>query len=400
MLRILFLTVAGGILGTFTGLVPGIHVNTIVVIILSLLPLLLEHLSPHEVISLIVAMSIVHTFVDYIPSILIGAPEEESVLSVLPGHRLLMQGRGYEAIFLTALGGLGAMILGCAFLPLAVVALPSLYSYTRAVLPYLLVGVLAYMVYIEKTPKKRIFSILVILYSGALGMLVLNSAILPPKYALFPPLTGLFGISTLLISLRAKPKIPPQAIGYTKGLYLRGIGIGALAGILAGLLPSIGSSQSALMVQNAFKKREEKEFLVALGGVNTSNAIYALLALYLISNPRSGASIAVEHILKDFIFLDFLFVVAIILLVAPFALATTLALLKIFIRRVQDIDYGRFSKYVLTFLGALIFAFTGLKGLIIAATAAAIGFTTPIAGIKRSHCMAVLMVPTIFYFLF
>ncbi|MEE9564714.1 MAG: tripartite tricarboxylate transporter permease, partial [Candidatus Hydrothermarchaeaceae archaeon] len=94
MLELLLLILAGVILGTFTGMVPGIHVNTVVIVLLSLLPVLLEHFSPTGVVSLIVAMSVVHTFVDYIPSILIGAPQEDSVLSTLPGHRMLMEGRG------------------------------------------------------------------------------------------------------------------------------------------------------------------------------------------------------------------------------------------------------------------------------------------------------------------
>ena len=65
MLEVLLLIIAGVFLGTFTGMVPGIHVNTVVITVLSLLPVLLEHFSPLGVVSLIVAMSVVHTFVDY-----------------------------------------------------------------------------------------------------------------------------------------------------------------------------------------------------------------------------------------------------------------------------------------------------------------------------------------------
>ena len=65
MLEVLLLILAGILLGTFTGMVPGIHVNTVVIVLLSLLPVLLEHFSPLGVVSLIVAMSVVHTFVDY-----------------------------------------------------------------------------------------------------------------------------------------------------------------------------------------------------------------------------------------------------------------------------------------------------------------------------------------------
>jgi putative membrane protein len=399
MLATLLLVLIGATLGTFTGLVPGVHVNTIILIVLSLLPVLLQYFSVHEIVSLVVAMSIVHTFVSYIPSILIGAPEDDSVLSVLPGHKLLMEGRAYEAIWLTALGGLGSIFLSCTFLPIGIKVLPAAYSTTKKFLPFLLIGVLTYMLYMEKTPKKRLTAFFVMIYSGILGVLVLEGKILAPKYALFPTLTGLFGISTLLTSLRSKAKPPDQLLAHRDELYLRGIGIGTLAGVLAGLLPSIGASQSALIVQNILGRKDEKQFLVAQGGVNTSAAIYALLALYLINNPRSGASIAVEYMLRDFTYLDFLLVVAIVLLTAPFAVIMTLVLAKILVGRVRKIDYSRLSWTVLVFLVVLILTMTGVKGMVIAITATAIGFVTPVAGIKRSHCMSVLIIPTILYYL-
>jgi putative membrane protein len=181
--------------------------------------------------------------------------------------------------------------------------------------------------------------------------------------------------------------------------YLKGIGIGTLGGIVAGLLPSIGSSQSALIIQNILGRKDEKEFLVAVGGVNTSAAIYALLALYLINNPRSGASIAVEHIAVEFQYLDFLFVIGVILLTAPWGVLVTLKIARVFIKKIQSINYETFSKVVLGFLFLLILLVTGLKGLAIAITGSAIGFVTPILGIRRSYCMAVLIVPTILYFI-
>ncbi|MFQ6105703.1 MAG: tripartite tricarboxylate transporter permease, partial [Candidatus Hydrothermarchaeaceae archaeon] len=220
-----------------------------------------------------------------------------------------------------------------------------------------------------------------------------------PKYALFPTLTGLFGISTLLTSLRTNPKIPEQRVDYEGGIYPGGIVIGTIGGILTGLLPSIGSSQSAMIIQNFFRKKDEKTFLVALGGVNTSDAVYALFALYLIGNPRSGASIAVEYILEVFTFQDFLFMISVVLMSAFFGVTITLLMARFFVGKSAELNYHSFSKYIIAFVLTLIFLITGWRGLLVALTATAIGLITPVAGIKRSHCMAVLVVPTIFYFL-
>ena len=43
----------------------------------------------------IVAMSIAHTFLDFIPSTFLGAPECETALSVLPAQGMLLEGSGY-----------------------------------------------------------------------------------------------------------------------------------------------------------------------------------------------------------------------------------------------------------------------------------------------------------------
>ncbi|MEE9593798.1 MAG: tripartite tricarboxylate transporter permease [Candidatus Hydrothermarchaeales archaeon] len=401
MLDLIGFILVGAVLGSFTGLVPGVHVNTVIIVVLSLLPVLLAHLPMHTVIAVIIAMSVVHTFVDYIPSILLGAPMEDSVLSVLPGHQMLMEGRGYEAIRLTVLGGVGASLLGGLLLPIGIYLFPIIYSYTRASLAYILLLVLFYMVYTEGSNRKRLYALIAISYSGLFGIIVLNHYILPPKYVLFPALTGLFGISTLLTSMRSKPRIPRQTFSYSKKMYMREIAMGSLGGMLTGLLPSMGSSQSALIIQNVMGRGERnvRKFLVAIGGVNTSNAIYALFALYLIGNPRSGASIAVEQILVEFGFNDLLFMLAVVLTTTFFAASITLGLSRFFIRRISSVDYSLFTKVTLAFLFILISILTGWRGLLVAATATSIGTSAIFAGIKRTHGMALLMIPTIRYFL-
>jgi putative membrane protein len=401
MLDLLAFILVGSLLGTFTGLVPGIHVNTVVIVVLSILPFLLALLPVHVVIAMIIAMSVTHSFVDYIPSILLGAPMEDSVLSVLPGHRMLMEGRGYEAIRLTVLGGVGAALFGGLIVPPGIYLFPLMYSYARESMAYILIIVLLYMLYTENGNRNRLYALIVISYSGILGILVLNHYILPHKYVLFPALTGLFGVSTLLKSVRSKPRIPRQTLSYSKKMYLRGAIMGSLGGILTGLLPSIGSSQSALMIQNAMGRGEKntREFLVAIGGVNTSDAIYALFALYLIGNPRSGASIAVEQIIGEFVFDDLVFMVAVVMVTIFFAASVTLLLARFFVKRIDSVDYIIYTKTTLAFLLVLIALLTGWRGLLIAFTAASIGIITIYAGVKRTHGMALLMVPTILYFL-
>src|SRR3989344_6385574 len=104
ILEIVVFTLIGIALGIVSGLLPGIHVNTISAFILAILPTL-SGFSTISIVIAIVSMAVVNSFLSFIPSILFGAPDSETVLSVLPGHRMLLNGEAIEAIKLTAVGG-------------------------------------------------------------------------------------------------------------------------------------------------------------------------------------------------------------------------------------------------------------------------------------------------------
>src|SRR3990167_3829298 len=120
-LEFLFVILAGVFAGIITGLVPGIHINLVAVMMLSSSAFLLNYFSPLSLALFIVAMSVTHTFLDAIPSIFLGAPDSGLELSVLPGHKLLLDGRGYEAVFLTVVGSFFAVIVCLIMTPLLIV---------------------------------------------------------------------------------------------------------------------------------------------------------------------------------------------------------------------------------------------------------------------------------------
>ena len=99
---VIIASIIGASLGTFTGLMPGIHVNTLASIMLVSYPVMesaLSGLVNQEYVSILVcccimSASVVHSFVDFVPSVFIGAPDAEDAVSILPGHRMVLQGRG------------------------------------------------------------------------------------------------------------------------------------------------------------------------------------------------------------------------------------------------------------------------------------------------------------------
>jgi len=107
-IEILFAILIGLFFGIITGLIPGIHINLVSIILLSLSPILLNYTNPLVLCVFIIAMSVNHSFLDFVPSVFLGAPDADTALSILPGHKLLLEGKAYEAVKLTVMGSLGA----------------------------------------------------------------------------------------------------------------------------------------------------------------------------------------------------------------------------------------------------------------------------------------------------
>ena len=208
LMEILMLTLIGVLGGIFAGLMPGIHPNTLIILLFGFLPLLAGY--PIEaIVALIISMVVTNTLVSYIPAVFLGAPESETALSTLPGHRLLLQGKGLEAVYLTVIGCIGVVALFVVTLPITINILPFIYAGIKNYIPYLLMAIVAVMVLTEKGFQK-IWAIIAFGLSGILGFIVLNSFLLQPEYVFFPLFTGLFGTSTLLLSLNSKTKLVKQ----------------------------------------------------------------------------------------------------------------------------------------------------------------------------------------------
>jgi len=157
MVLALSFSVSGSVLGACSGMTPGLHVNTLSLLLVSSYPLLEPSvaglcssclvdpvLAPLLVACFIVSAAVTHSFVDFVPSVFLGVPEEGTVLSILPGHRLVLAGRGLEAVRCAATGSLvGALIAVILVLPLQTLMLPPFQvdSLIKPGVPFLLLAV-------------------------------------------------------------------------------------------------------------------------------------------------------------------------------------------------------------------------------------------------------------------
>ena len=393
LLELFLFLLAGIICGVFFGLIPGVHPNTIILFVPFFLSL---SLSPLYLITFIVALGITNSIVDTIPSILLGAPDAGNELSVLPGHKMLLRGQGYDAIKLTVVGSFYSILFVFALLPVFVVLLPPLFSVAKPYIYLLLIGIVGIMILTENG-KKKIVALILFFMSAAIGLIAdkipINGVIL-----LFPIFAGLFGLSQLLLGIKNKIKLPKQKISefdVSRKTITKSSFLGTLAGSATGFLPGVGTSEISSL---ATVDKNEKSFLITLGAITTANTILSVLALWLIERSRSGLAVAIDQ-LFNIGFDEVLLILFVVLIAGGVSIILALILAKRFVKIIEKIDYVRVSILVCVILFSLTVVFTGFYGALLLGTCSALGIFTNLIGVKRSILMGVLILPTILFYL-
>ncbi len=404
----------GVFLGTLTGLIPGFHPNNVAVILVSISPVLmreLHFLAPSDfsiiVASAILATAVTHTFLSFIPAAFIGAPEADTALSLLPAHRLLLEGRVYEATVLSAIGSFGAVIFSLLWLsPFYFIVSSRLFAILQSHLLYLLIGISAILILTESFSERMephlaiMLSTMVFTISGIFGIVLQNLPV--PMY--FPAFTGLFGLSTILYSLFYTPEMPPQEI---KEPEIRGMGIlksivsGAVFGSMVSILPGITSAHATVMAMLARRNREPEQVILTLSGVNTANVIFCTATLFLTLRARSGTMIAINRIMEVQPWEGIaphpaLFQLLIAVLTASAcSFFITRYMGKQFSLFFCRIPYRKMLFGIIIALTLLVFVITNWLGLLVLFVATTIGLIPIYTGVKRSNCMGVLLLPII-----
>jgi len=393
LIEILLFLFLGVIAGTITGLIPGIHINLVGILIISLSATILGFLNPLYLIVFITSTAITHTFIDFIPSIFLGCPDTDTELSILPGHELLKEGKGYEAVMLTCYGSLAAVFLLIIITIPSIIIVPKIYDFIKILTPYLLIFVSIILIGIE---KKKFKASIVFFLSGFLGLTVLN---MPLKEPLLPLLTGLFGASMLITSIKNKIEIPKQEITKPKTKMFKPL-LGALvASPLCSFLPGLGSGQAAI-IGNIISKTNKKGFLVLVGATNTLVMGFSFVAFYLISRTRTGAAVAIKEIIGTLTTPMIILILITILITGILAFFLTPFLTKFFSRKITKIKYSTISITTLTILFFLILIISGFLGLVVFAASTLTGIYCISLGVRRTNMMGCLLLPTIILYLF
>ncbi len=400
----------GSCLGIVTGLIPGIHVNTLASISLMSYSPMLSALSsmmdpgfvPVAICSTIMSASVVHSFVDFVPSVFIGAPDGEDLVSVLPGHRLLLSGHGMAAVRSAAVGSL----VGCSAaivmaIPLQLVMINGGSEYLDGLTWYILLSVVALLLFNEWRNGSLMVGIVATVLSGALGYAVMNlpipdSGLIGEGTLLLPMLTGLFGLPVLLESDTDNP-LPRQTddgadpVGIVPGLK------GVLMGTVAGWFPGITSTVGATVSSTILPERTPERFISTVASIGTVTAVLSLVTLSVSGGGRSGTVIVIGEILgesiRGFASEPFMMMLISAAIASVIGYVVTIKAGRSMVGLVSRIQQKSMNRAIIVFLMAIVLVTTGLWGILILAISLTIGYIPVRFGCGRTVLCGCLIVP-------
>ncbi|MEM3455360.1 MAG: tripartite tricarboxylate transporter permease [Candidatus Micrarchaeia archaeon] len=381
----------GIVLGSLAGLIPGIHPNTISQIISNL-----NVQDNFELAAIIIITAAVNNMVALLPAIFLFIPDSDSVLSILPAQKLVLNGKGRLAVLVCAISAFLTLLFLILILPLSYISLPLLFPVIKPYLAYILILFSVFFLLQEKKIKESLF---VFLISGLFGYLILSTSISALlQESLFAVFVGFFALSSIILSFNEKSLIPEQRnesykieIGKS---FIIVILLSSLIGAIADLFPAINSPAQLATFVSPFASNPLL-FLSSTTSITISHYANSIVALERIGKARTGTLVNINQLISDFNaplliwFIAFYFVGTII------GILLLLGLSEIFISTINKIDQRLISFSVLIFLILSVFLFSGVFGLLTCILATFIGLLPPLLGVRRTNLMAFLIIPSI-----
>ena len=133
-------------------------------------------------------------------------------------------------------------------------------------------------------------------------------------------------------------------------------------------------------------------------------AFFVVIMMFVIMRARSGAALAVMDLISvsewstGLIPLYLLYFLIALVFSGSFGFLFTLLFGKIFAKKFAKVNYTMLVKITILFVVIMVFLFTSFVGLLVLIVATLIGLLPVFWGVRRSHCMGVLLFPILLYF--
>ena len=288
----------------------------------------------------------------------------------------------------------------CSNFILIIIAFPAIFLISKTYyliqkfIPFILIIISILLISLE---KNKFPATIVFFLTGFLGLIVFNLPSL--KEPLLPLLTGLFGSSMLILSIKNKTQIPKQKISKIKTKLFKPLLGSIIASPLCSFLPGLGSGQAAI-IGNTIFRTNKKGFLVLLGATNTLVMGFSFISLYVISRTRTGAAVAIQEIIGT-PSTKILFLILITVFVSgTISFYLTKFLAKKSINIIQKVNYTKLSITTIIILIIIVLLISNFLGLLILTISTATGIYSISLKVRRTQMMGCLLIPTIIFYLF
>jgi putative membrane protein len=416
MLPVLLASVSGVLVSGLMSGLPGFHVYNLLAIGVVLGG---GHAFPIEwVLPFTIGLVVGFSVFSAIPSVLLAAPDESAFFTVLPGQRMLMDGRGGEAVLCMGAGSLIALAALCG----SAAALPTVVPVAHAVLSrhayWIVWCVIAFML-LSEWPKANTYwvgpaarlagawrqlaaGLLTFVLSGVLGLVLMHASPIAPQAAfqnLMPAFVGLFTLPWLLMNLLTRVQAPPQNETGRPGLDARSVGVGGAAGVLGGafaaFVPGVTGGVGGMLAGHALAIRDSRAFLVSQGA---SRSVYMSGALLLFFLPdgaltRGGAAAMLPVLHGAAGTLGYASAAAALAFSAAAACLLLRPITRGAVTVLERVGCRPLSWTALAGAVTLVLGLTGVAGLIVAAVATAIGLVPVLHGSRRMNALGVILLP-------
>jgi len=358
----MFNAVLGFFAGILAGFLPGFYITNI-------LPL-------NVTFEFIVCSTVAFLFASIFPSVLLCAPNSENHLIAIPAFKFLKKGEALKSIDISLKSSLFSVFIFLFFILFSFVFLESLYKVIHISIFAILCLALLFLC-------RNLRSLFIICISALLGILLLDQNMIVPM------LSGFFGFSTLLISFNTQ--IPLQKIKKFQVNTFQIFRISALSSFLSfifAFVPAISSTILAF-ISRFFGKLNKIEFMSFTVSTNIYYILFSFLGIFTIQKTRSGPAF---FLMKTQGELWFLVIIVIITAIVSFILLNKI---KIFILRFFQKHRIKILYFSVCFILLFNFIFYGILGIIVLITATFIALLAFKLTVRRTTCMASMIVPTL-----
>ncbi|MFH1520853.1 MAG: tripartite tricarboxylate transporter permease [Candidatus Micrarchaeota archaeon] len=368
----------GTITGFASGFFPGLHPNMIISVLASL------GLDNQTVAILIISLYPANLITSFIPSIFFGIPDSRTVVSVLPGQRMVLEGNGLKALKVVLFSSIITALIAVVMLYFSLDFFPLIYGTIKEHMKWIVLAIVCLLMIRSKKPHMSVF---IFILSGLLGKIALSTDITDQFLPLF---SGMFTIAAILNY--KKSNVPEQKDDTVRFDFIKYILAGTVIGMIADLIPGIGSPAQMATFATIVMRINTLGYLATISSISISQAIFSLATSISIGKNRVGATVW----LAKFIDIE----ENLSLLIVLFVISMTMSVIGIYAMRkyaakLAVMDFSKINIILAIYLFAITLIIDGTIGIFILVLSSVVGLLALKLGVERTTLMGAIILPTL-----